>query len=187
MNGWQTYGMFNEMPGIGYQVMWRPKESLSILSSSYVGWDTPNEKKRLRFHTDNSAVVRYYHKPGGRFISKAAFSVTGDLGFENGAGVKPSTATAANRPSTLSAVCFTTGFGSAENNNWRLPSAVDISITRKIPGAIACRQCRTDAEPRRQFLKAGMPRPAFSSCRTSTSLWCGVRDPAYECALFLGP
>ena len=89
VNGWQTYGMFNEMPGIGYQVMWRPKESLSILSSSYVGWDTPNEKKRLRFHTDNSAVVRYYHKPGGRFISKAAFSVTGDLGFENGAGVKP--------------------------------------------------------------------------------------------------
>lgn len=89
VNGWQSYGMFNEMPGIGYQIMWRPKEKISILSSSYVGWDTPNEKKRLRFHTDNSAVFRYYNKPGRRFISKAAFSVTGDLGFENGAGVKP--------------------------------------------------------------------------------------------------
>lgn len=89
VNGWQTYGMFNEMPGIGYQIMWRPKEKLSILSSSYVGWDTPNEKRRLRFHTDNSAVVRYYDKPGRKFISKAAFSVTGDLGFENGGGVRP--------------------------------------------------------------------------------------------------
>lgn len=89
VNGWQTYGMFNEMPGIGYQIMWRPKEKLSVLSSSYVGWDTPNEKKRLRFHTDNSVVLRYYNRPGNKFISKAALSVTGDLGFENGAGVKP--------------------------------------------------------------------------------------------------
>lgn len=89
VNGWQTYGMFNEMPGIGYQIMWRPKEKLSVLSSSYVGWDTPNEKKRLRFHTDNSVVLRYYNRPANNFISKAAISVTGDLGFENGAGVKP--------------------------------------------------------------------------------------------------
>lgn len=89
VNGWQTYGMFNEMPGIGYQVMWRPKEKISVLSSSYVGWDTPNEKKRLRFHTDNSVVYRYYNRPSNKFISKAAFSVTADLGFENGGGVKP--------------------------------------------------------------------------------------------------
>lgn len=89
VNGWQTYGMFNELPGIGYQIMWRPKEKLSVISSSYLGWDTPNEKKRMRFHTDNSLVCRYYNKPANKFISKAAFSVTGDLGFENGAGVKP--------------------------------------------------------------------------------------------------
>lgn len=89
VNGWQTYGMFNEMPGIGYQVMWRPKESLSLLSSSYIGWDTPNQKDRLRFHTDNSAAVRYFNKPARKGISKAAFSLTADLGFENGGGVKP--------------------------------------------------------------------------------------------------
>jgi hypothetical protein len=81
--------MFNEMPGIGYQIMWKPKESVSVISSSYIGWDTPNEKKRFRFHTDNSAVIRYINKPGRSGISKAAFSITGDLGFENGAGVKP--------------------------------------------------------------------------------------------------
>ena len=89
VNGWQTYGMFNEMPGFGYQIQWRPKEWVSILSSSYIGWDTPNNKDRLRFHTDNSAVIRYFHQPASKFISKAAFSLTADLGFENGGGVKP--------------------------------------------------------------------------------------------------
>lgn len=89
VNGWQTYGMFNEMPGIGYQVQWRPKEWISVLSSTYVGWDTPDNKKRLRFHTDNSAVIRYYNRPESKLISKAACSVTADLGFENGGGVKP--------------------------------------------------------------------------------------------------
>lgn len=89
VNGWQTYGMFNSMPGIGYQVMWRPKEYVSITSSSYVGWDTPNAKTRVRFHTDNSAVIRYYNNPANKFITKAAYSITADLGFENGAGVKP--------------------------------------------------------------------------------------------------
>jgi hypothetical protein len=89
VNGWQTYGMFNEMPGIGYQIQWRPREWASILASSYVGWDTPNAPGRLRFHSDNSAVIRYWNRPQSKLISKAAFSVTADLGFENGAGVVP--------------------------------------------------------------------------------------------------
>lgn len=89
VNGWQTYGMFNEMPGIGYQVVWRPKEWCSYLFSSYIGWDTPNNKNRFRFHTDNSAVIRYYNDLSNNFITKAAFSITADLGFENGGGVVP--------------------------------------------------------------------------------------------------
>ena len=87
INGWQTYGMFNEMPGFGYQVQWRPRESVSILTSSYVGHDTPNTPDRLRFHTDNSAVIRYWNQPGSNGISKAAFSFTVDAGFETGGGV----------------------------------------------------------------------------------------------------
>ena len=43
----------------------------------------------MRFHTDNSAVIRYYNQPASKGISKAAFSITADLGFENGGGVKP--------------------------------------------------------------------------------------------------
>lgn len=94
INGWQSYGMFNELPGFGYQVLWRPKENLSLTQSSYVGWDTPNSRDRLRFHTDNSAIIRYLNRPRGNFITKAAVSVTGDLGFENGAGVVPFNGTA---------------------------------------------------------------------------------------------
>lgn len=89
VNGWQTYGMFNEAPGAGFQIQWRPKEWLSVLTSSYVGFDTPNTPDRLRFHTDNSVVMRYMNRPGSKGISKAAFSATFDLGFENGGGVVP--------------------------------------------------------------------------------------------------
>lgn len=89
VNGWQTYAMFNELPGIGYQLQWRPKEWCSILASSYVGWDTPNTPERIRFHTDNSANIRYFNRPASKGITKAAFSLTVDLGFENGGGVQP--------------------------------------------------------------------------------------------------
>ncbi len=88
VNGWQTYGMFNEQPGFGVQAIWRPEEWISILGSAYTGWDTPNTPGRIRFHTDNSVQIRYLHNPGGA-IPKAAFSLTGDLGFENGGGVVP--------------------------------------------------------------------------------------------------
>lgn len=86
INGWQTYAMFNERPGIGYQVMWRPKEWCSMVTSSYIGWDTPINQKRMRFHSDNSVLVRYINRQTNG-ISKAAFSLTGDIGFEKGGGV----------------------------------------------------------------------------------------------------
>lgn len=34
-------------------------------------------------------VIRYYNNPSAKGVSKAAFSLTADLGFENGGGVKP--------------------------------------------------------------------------------------------------
>lgn len=88
VNGWQTYGMFNNIPGLGVQVDWRPKEWIKVLGSAYEGFDTPNQPNRWRFHSDNSVIVRYMKNPG-HFISKGAFSLTGDIGFEDGAGVKP--------------------------------------------------------------------------------------------------
>ena len=88
VNGWQTYGMFNEAPGVGYEVLYRPQEWTSYVANGYIGFDTPYTPTRLRFHSDNSFLLRYYQNRGG-LLSKAAFSVTGDLGFESGGGVTP--------------------------------------------------------------------------------------------------
>jgi hypothetical protein len=90
INGWQTYGQFNEMPGLGVQLLYRPFEWVSLISNDYVGWDTQDSPGRMRFHSDNSIQVRYFDVPGARgLFTRAAFSFTGDIGGENGDGVTP--------------------------------------------------------------------------------------------------
>jgi len=86
VNGWQTYGMYNEIPGLGFQILWRPNEDVSVIANGYRGFDTPDNSNRARVHSDNSVEVKYYEKKEN-FISKAAFSLTGDIGFESGGGV----------------------------------------------------------------------------------------------------
>ena len=86
INGWQSYGKFNEMPGIGGQIMYRPVESVAMLSNNYMGTDTAGAPGRMRFHTDDSFLLRYHDAPGS-FLRRAAFSVTADLGIETGDGV----------------------------------------------------------------------------------------------------
>jgi opacity protein-like surface antigen len=88
INGWQTYGKFNEMPGFGAQILYRPTEWLSFLSNDYVGWDTQNNPGRMRYHSDNSIQVKWHEDKTG-FLNRAAFSITGDLGGEQGDGVTP--------------------------------------------------------------------------------------------------
>lgn len=88
VNGWQTYAMANGVPGLGVQVDYRPKEWLKLLASAYYGHDAALNPSRSRFHSDNSVIVRYFNRPG-HFLRRGAFSVTGDIGFENGAGVRP--------------------------------------------------------------------------------------------------
>jgi hypothetical protein len=90
INGWQTYAMFNELPGLGAQIEWRPEEWLKVVLNNYGGYDTPNKPGRFRFHSDDSVLVRYFDdKDKGSFLSRAAFSLTGDFGFESGNGVTP--------------------------------------------------------------------------------------------------
>jgi hypothetical protein len=87
VNGWQSYGRFNSRPGIGMQILWRPNGWLSVLGNQYaLGEDALNTPGRVRYHTDNSIEIKYYDKPEN-FISKAAFSLTGDMGCEHGGGV----------------------------------------------------------------------------------------------------
>ena len=86
INGWQSYGMFNETPGLGTQILWRPNGSFSFLTNDYWGYDTPGKAGRMRVHSDNSVEVKYLDDPT-RSMSKAAFSLTVDAGCENGDGV----------------------------------------------------------------------------------------------------
>ena len=86
VNGWQSYGMFNESPGFGMQVLWRPTGSLSVLSNNYYGHDWLGIPGRARVHTDNSVQLKYLDRPHG-FPDKAALSLTVDVGCENGGGV----------------------------------------------------------------------------------------------------
>ena len=87
INGWQTYGKFNNMPGLGSQSTWSPKEYIRVVSNNYFGTDVGNNKKAFRFHSDNSLLVRFYNKPESKGVSRSAISVTGDLGFQEGGGL----------------------------------------------------------------------------------------------------
>jgi hypothetical protein len=85
VNGWQSYGKFNEAPGVGLQIRWNPTEWISVLGNQYFGTDTLGVPDRKRIHTDDSIMVRLRHKPGEAF-SQAAASLTLDAGCEFGGG-----------------------------------------------------------------------------------------------------
>lgn len=87
INGWQTYGKFNQLPGVGYQIHYAPQEWIKMVFNGYVGTDTQNNASRVRFHSDNSLLLRYHNRPSSGGLSRGAFSVTADLGFEEGGGV----------------------------------------------------------------------------------------------------
>jgi Putative beta-barrel porin-2, OmpL-like. bbp2 len=87
-NGWQSYGAYNDTPGLGSQTLWRPNGRLSFLSNNYFwGKDTLGNAHRKRVHSDSSVEVKYLDHPT-HAISKAAFSLTLDAGCEFGGGVK---------------------------------------------------------------------------------------------------
>ena len=87
INGWQSYGRFNSRPGFGVQVAWRPNGKVSIVANQYfLGEEALGNVQRKRLHTDDSIEVKYYDNPM-RFMDKAAFSFTADLGCEYGGGV----------------------------------------------------------------------------------------------------
>mgnify|MGYP001007256575 CR=1 FL=1 len=86
VNGWQSYGKFNEAPGVGLQLAWRPKEWIAILGNQYYGTDTLGIPGRQRIHTDDSVMVRVYNRPDSAGLSKVAASLTLDAGCEFGDG-----------------------------------------------------------------------------------------------------
>ena len=87
VNGWQSYGRPNGKPGLGGQIMYRPKPWLAMVFNNYgLGEDAVGIPNRSRLHTDDSVEVKYYDRPS-QFVDKMAFTFTGDLGCEFGGGV----------------------------------------------------------------------------------------------------
>ena len=88
INGWQSYGRNGSKPGLGGQILYRPKPWLSLVFNNYgMGEDTLGNGNgqfgRSRIHTDDSIEIKYYDHPE-KVLDKMAFSATGDLGCEYG-------------------------------------------------------------------------------------------------------
>ena len=87
INGWQSYGKFNDSPGRRHAgpvaPEWQPGDSGQPV---FPGADTLGNPDRKRFHTDDSIMVKYHTDPDG-LVSKAAASFTLDAGCEYGGGV----------------------------------------------------------------------------------------------------
>ena len=88
INGWQSYGKFNSMPGFGGSFTYMSNNSnLKFITNDYYGADAAGIPQRKRFHSDNSLLIRYYNNPNAKGVTKMAFSLTGDVGYEKGGGV----------------------------------------------------------------------------------------------------
>jgi hypothetical protein len=87
INGWQSYGRFNNRPGLGGQILWRPNGNWSIVGNQYgYGEDALGIPTRTRLHTDDSVQYKYYQGTKS-ILSMAAATVTFDAGCESGGGV----------------------------------------------------------------------------------------------------
>jgi len=87
INGWQSYGKFNTMPGVGGNITYCPTENIKLITNNYFGTDAASIKNRKRFHSDNSVLMKYYSNPKSKGITKMACTITGDIGYEKGGGV----------------------------------------------------------------------------------------------------
>lgn len=75
LNGWQRIQRVpgNQTPAFGHQLTWTPSAKLTLNSSSFVGSDTP----------DSTRQMRYFHNFYGQFQANAKWGVL--LGFDIGA------------------------------------------------------------------------------------------------------
>lgn len=81
VNGFQAYGVFNEAPGIGYQLLWRPNGDVSLLSNGYYGRDVLGNAARRRVHSDNGIQPKYRDVPQSAY-DMGAVSLTVDVGCD---------------------------------------------------------------------------------------------------------
>ncbi len=90
INGFQTYGKFNESNALGVSIVYRPIEVFSTVANFYYGADIQQNPDARRFHHDDSFLLRYWNAPQSQLFSKAACSINNHYGFENGGGLDSS-------------------------------------------------------------------------------------------------
>jgi hypothetical protein len=89
INGWQSYGRFNTIPGVGGQVRYTPTGNVILIFNQYlIGTDILGAPDRHRFHTDDSIQVKWYESANKDApITRIATTLTLDFGCEYGGGV----------------------------------------------------------------------------------------------------
>ena len=86
INGWQSYARYGSKPGLGGQILWRPKPWLDFVWNNYgLGEDDSTNLGRSRIHADYSGQFKVYDQPT-KLLDKIAFTITGDAGCEYGGG-----------------------------------------------------------------------------------------------------
>jgi hypothetical protein len=86
INGWQSYARYNSKPGLGGQILWRPKPYFSAVFNDYgMGTDVYGSPATSRIHADYSFELREYNKQDN-FLDMAAASLTVDAGCQYGGG-----------------------------------------------------------------------------------------------------
>ncbi len=55
INGWQSYGMFNQEPGVGAQIQWRPNGWFGLVSNNYFGADALGHRETANASTPTTA------------------------------------------------------------------------------------------------------------------------------------
>jgi hypothetical protein len=83
INGWQSYGKFNNLPGVGGQILYRPNGNVAMVFNNYYGKDDLGIPDRHRIHTDDSIQIKEYSNKDG-MLDLMAMSFTVDLGCEYG-------------------------------------------------------------------------------------------------------
>jgi hypothetical protein len=81
VNGWQTYGQWQEAKSGGYLLNWRPTERFIIANVIYVGQTSPTDSGAVRYYTDNYAQLQYFKNPVG-FVTSSAVCLVADVGYQ---------------------------------------------------------------------------------------------------------
>lgn len=81
VNGWQTFGSWQEGRAGGLLWNWRPSEHFSLSSAAYAGQDVPLDSKSSRWYSDNYAQYQYYKGSSG-LVRSAAIAAVADVGYQ---------------------------------------------------------------------------------------------------------